>query len=484
MVLFGAIDIDTGLRRIRKSNISFGRKNGKTTMVACLALYLLLADGERGGEIVVAANDKDQAGILFRAAASMVAEHPALAARCRVVPTRKEIHDRKSGSVLKAVSCDVPGKLGMDLSAWIYDELAFAPKRDLYDVLDTSGGSRRQPLGIVITTASWNMQGVGYEEYQYACRVRDGVIDDPSYLPVIYETLEPNPDAGEDGHDWTDESTWKLANPALGDFRSLEELRDRVEKAKDIPARQVAVKVLYLNRWLQSSAARFIDYQRWEACRVLDIGDLAGRPAYGGLDLSSTTDLSAFVLAVPMEDGRIALVPKIYIPGDDLHQRGERDGVSYETWAEAGHLTVTPGPVVDYSVIESDIKAAGERYDLRAVAFDRWNSSSLVQGLMGAGLQMVAMGQGFQSMSAPTKALQSLVLGKGIVHPGNSVLDWNISNLIVTQDDADNVKPSKDKSSHRIDGAVASIMAVDMAQRNAKPAATESVYEKRGLRSI
>ena len=292
--LFGTLD-DQGMRRYRTALLMLPRKNGKTELAAALALYGLLGDGEAGAEVVSAAADRDQAARVFEAAAMMVRADPELEAACEIVESQKRIVHRASNSVYRALSADVPGKHGLNPSLIIYDELHAAPNRDLWDVLTTSQGTRRQPLCLVISTAGYDRESILAEVYAYACSVRDGEIDDPTFLPVIYEA--------PDDADWTDEKVWRDCNPALGDFRSLDEMRIAFRRAKEIPAQQNTFRRLYLNEWTEQSV-RAIDMAAWDACaagqpdwQALRDG-IGKRPVFGGIDLASTQDIAASVLVV------------------------------------------------------------------------------------------------------------------------------------------------------------------------------------------
>ena len=343
--LFGTLD-DQGMRRYRTALLMLPRKNGKTELAAALALYGLLGDGEAGAEVVSAAADRDQAARVFEAAAMMVRADPELEAACEIVESQKRIVHRASNSVYRALSADVPGKHGLNPSLIIYDELHAAPNRDLWDVLTTSQGTRRQPLCLVISTAGYDRESILAEVYAYACSVRDGEIDDPTFLPVIYEA--------PDDADWTDEKVWRDCNPALGDFRSLDEMRIAFRRAKEIPAQQNTFRRLYLNEWTEQSV-RAIDMAAWDACaagqpdwQALRDG-IGKRPVFGGIDLASTQDIAASVLVLAGEDDTIELVPYSWIPEGRLASRKEQQRL--QGWVREGLISATPGNVIDYSLI-------------------------------------------------------------------------------------------------------------------------------------
>lgn len=468
--LFGTLRPD-GTRQYRRCLLAVAKKNGKSELAAAIALYLLFADREPAAEVVSAAGDKEQASIVFQTAVQMVQRNPTLARRCRILDSTKRIVVPATYSVYRVVSAESYTKHGPSLSGVIFDELHVQGTRDLWDSLtEGSGAARRQPLVLALTTAGTDRQSICYEVWDYARKVRDGVIDDPSFLPVLYE---PDPQ-----DDWEDESTWAKANPSLGAIVRLEELREAYRRAKETPASQNSFRRLRLNQWV-AQESRWLDLGDWQACAgEVDPESLRGRPCFGGLDLSSTTDLSAFVLVFPLEDGRVAVLPYFWAPRETALRAEKRDRVPYTTWERMGAITLTEGDAVDYARIEADIQALAAQFPIVDVAFDRWNAGYLVQRLQEDGANMVPFGQGYASMSAPMRHLQALVLGRKLLHPGHPVLDWCCDNLAVEQDAAGNLKPSKAKSRHRIDGMVALVMALGrmLAHLGERP-----IYEERGV---
>jgi phage terminase large subunit-like protein len=333
---------------------------------------------------------------------------------------------------------------------------------------DDETGARTQPLVFAITTAGYDRNSICWELHDYAEKVSNGVVDDPSFFGyVIGAPAEA---------DWRDEKVWKAANPAIGSgFRNIEEMRDLARRAEQAPALQNTFRRLYLNQWTRQET-RWLDIRAWDATAgLLNESDLVGRPCYAGLDLASTTDIAALVLVFPLDDGELAVVPHFWVPRDTARERGLRDRVPYEAWAEQGLIELTAGNVIDYAALGARIARLGERYDIREIAYDRWGATQLVQDLQGAGFLCVPMGQGFASMAAPTKELLNLTLSKKLRHGGNPVLRWMADNLVVRQDPAGNVKPDKSKSTEKIDGMVALIMGLDRAIRNEAP--KPSIYE-------
>lgn len=448
----------TGLRRYRTCLMMLPRKNGKTELGAALAIDGLLLDGEIGGEVYSAAADRDQASLVFNVAAQMIRNDPELDAACEIVDSQKRIVHRATGSVYRAISAEAYSKHGFNASRVIYDELHAAPTRELWDVLSSSTGARAQPLVIAISTAGYDRHSILYELYAHAKNVAANPALDPTFLPVIFE-------AAQDA-DWTDEKVWHAANPALGDFRSMDEMRTYCARAKEIPAQQNNFRRLYLNQWTEQ-AARWLTLDSWDACAVeLDRAALRGRRCFVGLDLSSTTDLTAAVAVFPDGD-QFDVLPHFFVPQERIAQRAARDRVPYDQWQRDGFLTATPGPTVDYDYVRNLLLEWDEAYELRVVAYDPWNATDLTTRLEKQdGLTCVKVRQGYATLSAPSKSLETAILAKRLRHDGHPVLRWNIANLSVESDAAGNIKPSKARSTERIDGGCALIMALDAMERN------------------
>ena len=451
-----------GLRQYRTALLMLPRKNGKSELAGALAVYFLLFDGEMGGEVYSAAADRDQATLVFNAAATMIRNDPELLARVDIIDSQKRIVHRASGSFYRAISAEAYSKHGFNASVVIYDELHAAPTRDLWDVLATSQGARAQPVLMAITTAGYDRHSILWELYAHARKVLENPDLDPTFLPILYE-------AAADA-DWTDETIWRAANPALGDFRSLDDMRIMCARAKEIPAQENTFRRLYLNQWTEQ-ANRWLTLESWDACRApIDPAALRGRPCFVGMDLSSTKDLTALVAVFPDPDADgFDVLAQFFVPVDGMRSRATRDRVPYEQWAREGVLQATPGPTVDYDAVRNAVLAWASDYQVRMVAYDPWNATDLVKRLeQQDGIPCVPMRQGFGSLSAPTKSLEKSILNRTLRHDGHPVLRWNISNVAVESDPAGNLKPSKDKSTEKIDGVVALIMAVDLLDRNGR----------------
>jgi len=447
--LFGWKRAD-GMRRYREGFVFVPRKNGKTTLIAALVLAVMFTDHEPGAELYSAAADRDQACLVYDQAKGMVFQCPEMERRVKVYSTGKSIVYAKEGTSYKAISADANTKHGYNTHFAVIDELHAQPNADLVDVLLTSTGSRSQPMIVHITTSDFERPSVCNRKHDYASKVRDGIIEDRAFLPVIYEASIDD--------DWTDPEIWAKANPNLGVSVSPEYLERECKRAQESPAYENTFKRLHLNIRTEQDV-RWLQMDKWDECAGA-IEDVDGQECYAGLDLASTTDIAALEFYFPHNG---ATVSRYWIPEESAHTRERRDRVPYLTWAREGLIKLTPGNVIDYDVIREDIRELGTQFNIREIAIDRWNSTQLTTQLAGDGFEMVPFGQGFASMSAPTKELEKLVLGGKIAHGGNPVLRWMASNVSVEMDAAGNLKPSKKKSTEKIDGIVALVMAIGRA---------------------
>ncbi len=467
---------DDGRRKVRTALITIPRKQGKTELAAALAIYHLIGDGEKAAQVYSAAADRHQAALVFNAAAMMIRNDPELSEMLNIVESQKRIVHHESGSFYQAISSESRTKHGFNASCIIYDEMAQAPNRHLWDVLTSSVGARAQPLVIIISTMSPDKHSIMYEQYDYAVKVRDGVIEDETFAPIIYQ-------APEDADIW-DEAVWHECNPALGDFRSLEEMRVFAARAKRIPAAEAAFRNLYLNQMVDSEN-RFLNSTDWLAGKhTIDPEQLRGRQCWGGLDLSSTTDLTALILLFPMDDGTLETLCKFWVPGDRLQDRSDRDRVPYTVWRDQGEIIATPGRAIDKAFISHDLATLNSTYDIQGIAYDRWRIEDLLKLLSDEGIdvKLIPWGQGFKDMGPAVDALETAVIDESLKH-NSPVLDWCASNSVVTQDPAGARKIAKDKSYDRVDGMVALAMAIGLYNR--EPAEVESVYNSgRGLLTI
>jgi len=441
---------------------------------AAIALYLLIVDNEPGAELISVAADRDQARAIFDTARFMVKQNAALDEL--VSAYRNAIVAKQGASVYKVVSSDAGTKHGGNLHAALFDELHAQKNRDLYDVVQTSFGARRQPLLISFSTAGYDRESICYEIYSMAKQVAEGIVQRDWFYPVIYEA------SPED--DWTSEETWKKANPSLGHSIKIDYLRKNYEKALSSPQFQNTFKRLYLNMWT-SQETRWLEMQTWDKCgeQPIDMRLLEGAECYGGLDLATVSDIAAFVLDFPNESGEEELhtwLPTLFCPESKLTDPGFIDRDIYRAWADQGYLIATPGNVIDYEYIIAEIERLGELYNIKEIAFDRWGAAQISQTLTNMGFTLVGFGQGYVSMSPPTKEVERLILQGRVRHGNHPVMRWMADNVMVTTDPAGNIKPDKKKSRQKIDGVVAAIMATDRAIRNSV-GRKDSVYERRGL---
>jgi len=465
--LFGTLRTD-GRRQYRTCYVEIPRKNGKTELASAIALYMLMGDREAGAEVYGAAVDIEQASLAFNVAAQMLRNDPELAASCEIIASRKRIIHHASGSVYRAIPADAPGAHGFNASAIIGDELHAWPNREFWDVLMTSTGARPQPLSFVITTAGYDRKSICWELHRYAEQVRDGLLADPTFLPILF--------GAEEKADWLDEGIWAEANPALGDFRSLEEMRVAAQRATDIPAQQNVFRRLYLCQWT-GQANRAIDMAAWDRCAgPANLDDLLGHVCFAGLDLATKEDIAALVLVFPSETGELTVIPRFWIPEDNMHERAKRHNVPYDVWVRDGLIATTPGNIIDFEFIRKEINALHTQVEIREIAYDPWGAVHLATQLTEDGFTAVPFRQGMASMAAPTKELLAMITAGRIAHGGHPVLRWMADNFSVHQDAAGNLKPDKASSKDKIDGVVALIMGLDRAGRHAEaPAPLVSV---------
>lgn len=472
-ILFGWYRHD-GTRRFRIAYLEVARKNGKSTLAAGIALYLLIGDREPGAEVYSAATKRAQAKIVFDEATRMVKKSPSLKKRIKCF--RDNLHIENTASKMEPLGRDADTMDGLNVHGAIVDELHAHKTDEVWGVLETGTGSRRQSLLFGITTAGFNQDVFCFSLREYLIKILDGIIHDDSFFGIIY-TLDQ-------GDDWTDEACWIKANPNLGVSVKLSELRDLVSKARSIGSSLTHFLTKRLNIWT-NAAELWIHPDKWKACgEEFDERDLAGRTCYAALDLSNTMDLTAWVLVFPPtpDDPRYTLLPRFWVPEDVIEER-RRNRVPYDAWVRDGYITAIPGEVIDYEYIYAQIDHDARTFDIREVGYDRWGAAQVYLQLEKMGMPAVQIGQGYQSMSPPMKEMEKLIVARGIRHGNNPVLAWNMHNLVAARDPSGNIKPDKRKSREKIDGAVAAIMGLDRATRH-DPEAMKSVYDERGIRSL
>nr|DAP45840.1 MAG TPA: Terminase large subunit [Bacteriophage sp.] len=472
--LFGTLK-PNGYRQFNTAYIEIPKKQGKSELAAAVALLLTCGDGEQRAEVYGCAADRQQASIVFEVAADMVRMCPALSKRVKILASQKRIIYIPTNSFYQVLSAEAYSKHGFNIHGVVFDELHTQPNRKLFDVMTKgSGDARMQPLYFLITTAGTDTHSICYETHQKAKDILEGRKNDTTFYPVIY--------GADESDDWTDPKVWKKANPSLGITVGIDKVQTACESAKQNPGEENSFRQLRLNQWVKQ-AVRWMPMDKWDKCAfAVNEDDLRGRVCYGGLDLSSTTDITVFVLVFPPldEDDKYIILPYFWIPEDTLDLRVKRDHVPYDVWERQGYLQTTEGNVIHYGYIEKFIESLGERFNIREIAFDRWGAVQMVQNLEGMGFTVVPFGQGFKDMSPPTKELMKLTLEQRIAHGGHPVLRWNMDNIFIRTDPAGNIKADKEKSTEKIDGAIATIMALDRAIRCGNDNCT-SVYDDRGL---
>lgn len=499
--LFGWKQAD-GLRRFRTAYLEVARKNGKTTKAAGVGLFLTAADGEPGAEVYTAATKKDQARIAHGEAVRMVKQSPGLARELRAY--RDNLHSAQTFSKFEPLGADEDTTDGLNVHGVIADELHAWKNRGLWDVLETATGSRRQPLMLGITTAGSDTQSLCWQLHDYTEKILAGILEDDSFFGIVYTLDQAEKD--DEGNiirpadDWEDETVWVKANPNLGISKKVEDMQRKALRAKAMPAALNAFLQKELNVWTQASQL-WIDPVVWRKGNHIPPGfdgnesnpaevlahiarHVRGRTAFGALDLSSNIDISCWLLLFPPDDDPAEpwwVLPRFFIPADNILARAKRDRVPYDVWERVGLLTATPGNVIDYDFILAQVDQDAQGYDIDEVGFDRWGATQISTRLqeLGGDDWVVPIGQGFASMAAPMKEAEKLILAGRYGHGGHPILAWMAGNLVVVRDPSDNMKPDKARSREKIDGMVALVMATDRASRQAGTGG--SMYEDEDL---
>ena len=472
--IFGIVKPD-GNRQFRTAFVEICKKVGKSELAAAVALYLLYADNEPSAEVYGAAADRQQASIVFDVARQMVEMSPALMKRSKLMSATKRIVNYGNAGFYQVLSAEVGSKHGFSISGLVFDEIHTQPNRQLYDVLTKySSDARQNPLHFIITTAGNDRHSIAFELHTKAIDIIEGRRVDPTFYPVVYGL--------KDDEDWEDEANWYKVNPSLGYTVDIERLRDAYREAKQNPADEITFKWLRMNMWVSSTTSWIPDAIFMKGNEPIDMRMLEGRDCYAGLDLSSTGDITALVLMFPPRDAdeKYILVPYFWVPEETIPQRVKANSVPYDVWEKQGYLLATEGNVIHYDFIEKFICDLAEKYHILEIAVDRWNATHMIQNLEDQGFTMVPFGQGFASMSTPTKEFYRLLMEGQIIHAGHPVLRWMAGNVVVETDAAENIKVTKAKSREKIDGIVASIMALDRCLRN-EGEQQGSVYDQRGL---
>lgn len=447
---------DDGRRIVRTVVILLPRGNRKTSLGAALGLmHVIGPETVQGGECLFAASDRKQARIGFEEAMGIVNEWPDhVVKRMRPVDSKNRLHNPKRGSFLEAISNDAGTHHGRTPIFALVDELHAWKKRDLWDVISTGMRKVAGSLKVIITTAGRGQENIAFELIDYARKVARGEIDDPTMLPILFETPA---DA-----DWRDEDVWHRVNPGLKHgFPDIDGLRAAAREAEHRPGEREAFRQLHLNVWLDHSTDPFVDMSVYDEGRwPVDLADLEDEPCWLGVDLSSNTDLTAVVAAWRDGDDGFVVHPWFFCPADNLRGRADRDGVPYPQWAEDGHIAATPGNVIDFRAVEDHVRELCARFHVQEIAFDPHMGRNMIANLLDDGLPAVEFRQGWITMAPAIRELERAIVGRRFRHGGHPVLRWNFANIAVETDKAGNKAFHKGKSTDRIDGAVASAMAV------------------------
>ena len=468
-MLWGWKHKETNFRRFNIFYLEVARKSGKTTEAAATGLYLLDGDDEAGAEVYAVATKFDQAKLCHVEAERMVKSSVFL--KDHITVHVNNIFNDDTNSFFRPLGRDHDSMDGLNTSGAIVDEIHAHKTRDAWDKIETSVGARDQSLIFAITTAGFNRQSLCFELHNHTKKILEGSVIDDNFLGFIYTI--------DEGDDWEDEKNWIKANPNLGTTPKLDGnagLRPKAKRAKEIPSALNSFLRLHLNVWTESET-RWIPHETWMRCaESCDLNSLKGQPCYGGLDLSSNKDITAFVLCFPPTITRekyIALC-RFFIPKSNMTIRVRNDRVHYDVWERQKLLIATPGTSIDYNYIINQIGQDIKDYDLAEIAFDRWGATKIVRDLKDLGFEkpednphaqrfLIPFGQGFKSMNSPMKELENLTLAQKISHGGNPVLAWMASNVVVEENPAGFIKPNKQRSIEKIDGIIALIMALDRA---------------------
>ena len=476
--LFGTVrfdeQLDQWVRAYTLAWIELARKNGKSELVAGAGLYLLCADGEEEAEIYGAACDKDQAGVVYQVAKRMVELSPALSKlvvqkKLQVIDSQKRIVYVPTGSFYQVVAADGGGNLGSNPHGVLFDEIITQPNRELWDALKTGMGTRDQPLMLAATTAGNDPSSMAAEEHLHS----EAVVADASVDPARFVFMRNTPvDA-----DWRVEENWHHANPGLGDFLRIQILRDEAKEAETSPGKQNAFRQFRLNQWVRQTT-RWIDMGLWDQnAGLVAEGQLAGKTCFAGLDMSSTSDFTAWVLyfpkAVTESSGKVrdAVLARFWIPAAAAYRRKDMRDV-LDAWAKAGKLRITPGDVIDHDAIRKRIDADMRTFRVRKIGYDRWGANEIVQWLRRRlpDENVVGIPQTTTALNAPSTELERLLGLRQLAHGSHPVLRWMADNVELKSDAQGNIKPDKRKSKEKIDGIAALVDALFVASE--RPAET------------
>lgn len=469
--IFGWVGKD-GKRRFRRVYIEVPRGNGKSALSSGIGLYMLTADGEGGAEVYSLATTQKQARIVFGDAQQMARKSPGLLNHFGVEVLAHNINVMRTASKFEALSAEGSTLDGLNIHFGCIDELHAHKTRAVYDVVETGTGKRDQSLLWVITTAGSNRSGICYEVRTFVTKLLDQIFEDDTQFGIVYGLDEDD--------DWTTEDALIKANPNWGVSVRPEVVLRLQHKAMQLPSATNNFKTKHLNEWVNADVA-WMDMKSWDKCGNpdLSIEDFVGQPCYIGLDLASKTDIAALIALFPRENNTYAVFAKYYLPEDTIF---DGRNSQYEGWQQSGRILATPGSVIDYEYIENDLIDLSSRFDVKEIPYDPWQATQLATRMIEKGLPMVEIRASVQNFSEPMKNLEALTLQGKLLHDGDPVLTWMVSNVVAHLDAKDNIYPRKERPENKIDGVVALIMALNRAQINAGEG--PSVYEERGVLTL
>lgn len=463
-----------GYRVTRTVYFEVPRKNGKSTICSVLGLFHLFADKEQGAEVYSAAKTREQARIVFGDAQAMVRGSKVLGDS--LGNHRSNIHHLQTNSKFEPLASDAGSLEGKNPSFSIVDEVHTHQNSDVWDVLAIASGARSQPIQFGITTAGTNKEGIAYQLHDYLIKTVEGQVDDTSFWGMIYTI--------DEGDDWQDPLTWAKANPNFGKSVQPDDMERLAKQCAESPSAKVNFLTKRLNAW-QSASSAWIDMRHWDTCGELErpeLESLVGKECYMGLDLASTSDFTCVSLLFPIGDGKVAVYNQSFLPEDAVYEKSGYYGSLYQGWMEAGLIQITEGNVIDLRYIKQYILEMCEKFKVKEISYDAWGASELSADLIDKGLPMVKCGQGISSMSGPSKSFEALVLSGKLAHGNDPVLAWMMGNAEAYIDQNENVKVRKGNPQNKIDGVIASIMALGRLDVNG--GLKESVYETRGIRVL
>lgn len=473
--VYGTVN-DKGYRQYNYSYLEIPKKNGKTTLIAGLGLYHLVMD-PAGGQIYCCAADRDQASLVYRAALQMIEQDEDLRGILKVTDSKKQILNTKTGTFLKVLSAEAYTKHGINPTVVIFDELHAQPNRDLWEVMTFgAGAARKETLWWIITTAGDDpdRHSIGWEQHEYARKVRDNEIIDPYWYVKIY--------GAPDDVDIYDERVWYEANPSLGVVIDIDKVRQEAIGAKNDPGKEKLFRWLRLNQWVSLKRLGWLPVTLWDQTQGdWSIADLTGKFCYAGLDLASTTDLTAIALLFPPQPGigDWRCIFKAFIPLENMKERVKRDHVPYDRWVKEGFLTATEGNAVDYETVQLQVESFAKQFKIKYVCADKWNSAMMTQNLAKKGIKTIEIEQTMNGLSPAMKEMERLMRDKLITHDDNPVARWCFGNIIVATDGNENIKPMKNRSLEKIDLIVALIDAMAAAMKLERKV---YAYDDRGIR--